>query len=170
MIEPISIILDVIQQLLVEVQGLLTMKNYKMNNSIKTAIASFGMSGLVFHGPLLKVNQGFEVISIFERTKIISKKMFPDANIVRSYNDILQNPEIELVIVNTPDRFHYEMVKAALQSGKHVVVEKPITQQSGQAEELIQLAKKEGLVFTVFQNRRWDGDFRTVQKYWQKRN
>lgn len=135
-----------------------------MNNSIKTAIASFGMSGLVFHGPLLKVNQGFEVTNILERTKIISKKMFPDANIVRSYNDILQNPEIELVIVNTPDRFHYEMVKTALQSGKHVVVEKPITQQSGQAEELIQLAKKEGLVFTVFQNRRWDGDFRTVQK------
>jgi predicted dehydrogenase len=135
-----------------------------MNKSIKTAIASFGMSGLVFHGPLLKVNQAFEVINILERTKNISKAMFPDATIVRSYHEILGNPDIELVIVNTPDQFHYEMIKQALLAGKHVVAEKPITQQSGQAEELIKLAKEKGLVFTVFQNRRWDGDFRTVQK------
>jgi predicted dehydrogenase len=135
-----------------------------MNNSVKTAIASFGMSGLVFHGPLLKVNQGFEVVSVLERTKNISGKMFPEVNIVRSYNEILENPEIELVIVNTPDQFHFEMVKAALQSGKHVVVEKPITQKSEEAEELIQLANEKRLIFTVFQNRRWDGDFRTVQK------
>ncbi len=135
-----------------------------MNYPIKTAIASFGMSGLVFHGPLLKVNKGFEVVSILERTKNISNKMFSEANIARSYNDILENPEIELVIVNTPDQFHFEMVKKALRSGKHVVVEKPITQKSGEAEELIQLAKANELIFTVFQNRRWDGDFRTVQK------
>ncbi len=135
-----------------------------MNNSIKTAITSFGMSGLVFHGPLLKVNQGFEVISILERTKNISGKMFPDSNIMRSYHEIIENPEIELVIVNTPDPFHFEMVKLALQRGKHVVVEKPITQKSGEAEVLVELAKEKGLIFTVFQNRRWDGDFRTVQK------
>ncbi len=135
-----------------------------MNSSIKTALASFGMSGLVFHGPLLKVNKGFDVVSILERTKNISEKMFPNANIVRTYNEILENPAIELVVVNTPDQFHFEMVKQALQRGKHVVVEKPITQKSGEAEELIKLANEMGLVFTVFQNRRWDGDFRTVQK------
>jgi predicted dehydrogenase len=135
-----------------------------MNSSIKTAIASFGMSGLVFHGPLLKVNQGFEVVDILERSKNISEKMFPKAKIVRSYNEIIENPAIELVIVNTPDQFHFEMVKQALQNGKHVVVEKPITQKSNEAEELIKLAKEKGLIFTVFQNRRWDGDFRTVQK------
>ncbi len=135
-----------------------------MNSSIKTALASFGMSGLVFHGPLLKVNKGFEVVRILERKKNISEKMFPGASIVRSFNEIIDNPEIELVIVNTPDQFHYEMVKLALQSGKHVVVEKPITQKSEEAEELIKIAKEKNLLFTVFQNRRWDGDFRTVQK------
>lgn len=134
-----------------------------MNNPIKTAIASFGMSGLVFHGPLLNVNEGFEVACILERSKNISEKMFPKAKIVRSYNEIIENPEIELVIVNTPDQFHFEMVKLALQNGKHVVVEKPITQKSNEAEQLIKLAKEKGLIFTVFQNRRWDGDFRTVQ-------
>ena len=135
-----------------------------VNNKIKTAIASFGMSGMVFHGPLLNVNQEFEVVCILERSKNISKKLFPESMIVRSYEDILENSEIELVIVNTPDKFHYEMVKQALLAGKHVVVEKPITQKSEQAKELVELARQKHLVFTVFQNRRWDGDFRTVQK------
>ena len=135
-----------------------------MNKPVKTAIASFGMSGLVFHGPLLKVNQGFDVISILERTKNISAEMFPNAKIARTYNEIIGNPEIELVVVNTPDQFHFEMVKQALQSGKHVVVEKPVTQKSAEAEKLVKLAKECGLIFTVFQNRRWDSDFRTVQK------
>ncbi len=135
-----------------------------MSNSVKTAITSFGMSGLVFHGPLLKVNPGFEVVNILERTKNISMNLFPECIIVRTYEEILNNNEIELVIVNTPDEFHYNMVKQALLSGKNVVVEKPITQQSTQAAELVDLAKKMGLVFTVYQNRRWDGDFKTVQK------
>ena len=135
-----------------------------MNKPVKTAIASFGMSGLVFHGPLLKVNQGFDVISILERTKNISEEMFPNARIARTYNEIIGNPEIELVVVNTPDQFHFEMVEKALQSGKHVVVEKPITQRSAEAEKLVKLAKECGLIFTVFQNRRWDSDFRTVQQ------
>jgi len=135
-----------------------------MNSSIKTAIASFGMSGLVFHGPALKVNRGFEVVNILERSKNISQKLFPEAKIVRDFNDILKNSDVELVIVNTPDKFHYEMVKQALLVGKHVVVEKPMTLDSVQAAELVNLARKRKLVLTVYQNRRWDGDFRTVQK------
>ncbi|HSO88772.1 MAG TPA: Gfo/Idh/MocA family oxidoreductase [Draconibacterium sp.] len=135
-----------------------------MNNSIKTAIASFGMSGLVFHGPALKVNPGFEVVNILERTKNISQKLFPEANIVRDYNDMLKNSDVELVIVNTPDKFHYEMAKLAILSGKNVVVEKPVTLDSAQAAELLALAREKKLVLTVYQNRRWDGDFRTVQK------
>jgi len=135
-----------------------------MNNSIKTAITSFGMSGLVFHGPLLKVNQSFNIVNILERSKHNSQQLFPEAKIVRSYNEILGNSEVELVIVNTPDKFHYEMAKQALLSGKHIVVEKPVTLDSGQAAELVNLAREKGLIFTVYQNRRWDGDFRTVQK------
>jgi predicted dehydrogenase len=135
-----------------------------MNNSIKTAITSFGMSGLVFHGPLLKVNQSFNIVSVLERTKNNSRNLFPEAKIVRYYNEILANSEVELVIVNTPDKFHYEMAKQALLSGKHIVVEKPVTLDSNQAAELVNLAREKGLIFTVYQNRRWDGDFRTVQK------
>lgn len=135
-----------------------------MDKKIKTAIASFGMSGQVFHGPLLKVNPGFEVVQVHERTKNISENLFPEAEIVRTYDRILENPKVELVIVNTPDVFHYEMIKKALNAGKHVVVEKPATQMSAQTEELRQTAQEKGLIFTIFQNRRWDGDFLTVKK------
>lgn len=131
---------------------------------IKTAIASFGMSGQVFHGPSLKVIDGFEVIMILERTKEQSKEMFPDARIVRTFDEILNNSEVELVIVNTPDLLHYEMAKQALNAGKHVVVEKPLTRNSSEAIELFEIAKKNNLVFSAYQNRRWDGDFLTIKK------
>ncbi len=135
-----------------------------MDNRIKTAIASFGMSGQVFHGPSLKVNSGFEVKQILERSKNISKILFPDAEIVRDFSQILSNTDIELVIINTPDTLHFEMAKQALKAGKHIVVEKPVTQKSNEAEELVELANENGVLLIVYQNRRWDGDFRTVQK------
>ena len=131
---------------------------------IKTALASFGMSGQVFHGPTLKVNKRFKVIQILKRTKELSKILFPDTIISRDYKEITENKDIELVIVNTPDIYHFEMAKKALEAGKHVVVEKPVTRVSQEAEELIRLSKEKGVVFSVFQNRRWDGDFLTIKK------
>jgi scyllo-inositol 2-dehydrogenase (NADP+) len=135
-----------------------------MENPIQTAIASFGMSGQVFHGPFLKVNPRFQVRKILERSKMISKSLFPDTEIVRTFEDILKDKEIELVIVNTPDRFHSEMAAMALEAGKHVLVEKPFTFTVEEADSLIRLAEDRGKLLTVYQNRRWDGDFLTVQK------
>lgn len=135
-----------------------------MGTPIKTALASFGMSGKVFHGPLLKVNSGYEVVTVLERSKELSKELFPEAKIVRSYDAILNDNDIELVIVNTPDKLHYEMAKAAILKGKNIVVEKPVTLKSEEAADLIKLARDKGIVFSVFQNRRWDADFRTVEK------
>lgn len=135
-----------------------------MTQKIRTALASFGMSGQVFHGPLLKVNSGFEVVQVFERSKKLSEKLFPDTEIVRDFNAILKNSEVELVVVNTPDWLHYEMTRDALNAGKHVVVEKPVTQKPAEAEELLRLAEEKNLLLTVFQNRRWDNDFLTVRK------
>ncbi|MBN1985131.1 MAG: Gfo/Idh/MocA family oxidoreductase [Prolixibacteraceae bacterium] len=141
-----------------------------MSQPIKTAISSFGLSGQAFHGPSLKVNPGFEVVQVLERSKNLSRQLFPDASIVRDFNEITNNPAIELVVVNTPDYLHYEMVKQAINAGKHVVVEKPVAQKSAEAEELLQLAKNKGVVFTVYQNRRLDGDFLTVKKILEQRN
>ena len=135
-----------------------------MEKVYNVALASFGMSGRVFHGPLLKVHPGFAVKKVLERTKNLSREMFPEAVIVRKYEEILEDGDIDLVVVNTPDHLHYEMAKAALEAGKHVVVEKPFTIRSEEADEPIGLAKEKGKVLTVFQNRRWDNDFLTVRK------
>jgi scyllo-inositol 2-dehydrogenase (NADP+) len=136
-----------------------------MNNPIVTALASFGMSGLVFQGPSLKVlpNQ-FKIHKILERTKNISAERYPEATIVRSYAEILNDPEVELVLVNTPDHLHFEMAKQAIEAGKHVVVEKPFTKTSKDARELIALAHQYGVILTVYQSRRLDNGFLTLKK------
>ena len=135
-----------------------------MEKTIQTAFASFGMSSMVFHGPGLKVNPNFNIHSILERTKNLSAKDYPKAKVVRKYEDILNDPEVDMVVVNTPDHHHYTMCKQALEAGKNVIVEKPFTQKVEEADELIQLAKEKKLVLSVYQNRRWDGDFMTVRK------
>ncbi len=135
-----------------------------MKKAIQTGLASFGMSGRVFMGPLLGASRHFEVSGITERTKTDSREHFPQAKIYRDFNGLCQDPDLELVIVNTPDHLHYEMAGQALECGKHVVVEKPFTQSSEQAEKLIALAKEKGRILTVFHNRRWDSDFLTVRQ------
>jgi predicted dehydrogenase len=131
---------------------------------INVAISSYGMSGLVFHGPLLETHPGFRVLRVLERNRSESAGKHPDATIVRGYEAILNDPDVELVVVNTPDHLHYEMARRAILSGKHVVVEKPVTLQSDQARELDALAKENGIVISVFHNRRWDGDYLTVRE------
>ncbi len=133
-------------------------------NKIKTAIASFGMSGKVFHAPLIHTHPSFELSGILERTKNESRKLYPQAKIYRKYDDICRDDEIELVVVNTPDHLHFEMCKTALEHRKHVVCEKPFTLHYKEAMQLIELAEKQNLNLSVFQNRRWDGDFLTIQK------
>jgi len=135
-----------------------------MKNKITAALASFGMSGYVFHAPLLHTHEGFEIAAIVERNKELSRVLYPYSKLLRSFEELLADKEIELVIINTPDFLHYEQAKMALNAGKHVVVEKPFTQNYDQAIELCELAKQKSLILSVFQNRRWDGDFLTVKK------
>ncbi|WP_159517414.1 Gfo/Idh/MocA family oxidoreductase [Sunxiuqinia indica] len=135
-----------------------------MSKVIQAALASFGMSGMVFHGPSLKVNPNFNLHSILERTKSLSEKDYPESTIIRSFEELIAQDEVDLVIINTPDNLHYSMCKQALEAGKHVVVEKPFTQEVEQANELIKLAKDKNRILSVYQNRRWDNDFLTVKK------
>ena len=131
---------------------------------IKTGLASFGMSGETFHAPLLHTSEYFEIKSIVERNKESSREKYPYTKLVRSFDELCKDPEIELIVVNTPDHLHFEMCKKALLAGKNIVVEKPFTQTSEQAYELMKMAQENKLVLSVFQNRRWDGDFLTVKK------
>lgn len=133
-----------------------------MNSKINTALLSYGMSGKVFHGPLLQAHGNFEIKAVYQR----SKNKTPDHSfpVVYDVEKILTDSSIELVIVNTPNNLHFEHARMALQAGKHVVVEKPFTISVKEAQELITLARSTGKILSVFQNRRWDGDFLTVRK------
>jgi predicted dehydrogenase len=131
---------------------------------IVTALCSFGMSGQVFHGPSLKVLPQFKIHKILERNLRISEKLYPQASIVRDFDKILHDPIVELIIVNTPDYLHFEMAKMAMEAGKHIVVEKPFVKNSEDAVKLIDIAKQNKVLMTVYQNRRLDGGFLTVQK------
>lgn len=130
---------------------------------IKTGLASFGMSGQIFHAPFIKHNPNFELSAILERTKNKSSTIYPDSKRVRSFEELLAQ-DIELVVINTPSYLHFEMCKKALISGKHVIVEKPFTATSEEAKELIVLSEKLGLLITVYHNKRLEGDFLTVKR------
>jgi scyllo-inositol 2-dehydrogenase (NADP+) len=129
---------------------------------IGTALLSFGMSGEVFHGPLLDAHPGFDIKAVYHRRT--SKKTAHKFPVVYSMDEILSNDLIQLVVVNTPNNTHFQYAADALKAGKHVIVEKPFTVTTAEAEELISIAQKHDRVLTVYHNRRWDGSFLTVQK------
>ena len=131
---------------------------------INTAILSYGMSGEIFHSPLLTVHNGFRLSKILERSKDKAGLRYPEVQVVRTFEEIITDTDIELVIVNTPHDSHYDLTKRVLESGKHAVVEKPFVTSFGEGSRLIELARTRGKVLSVFHNRRWDGDSKTVQK------
>ena len=130
---------------------------------IKTILLSYGMSGKVFHAPFLQFHPGFELIGSWERSKKLIQLDFPELKSYTSIDEIL-NDEVDLVIVNTPVETHYEYAKQVLLAGKHAIVEKAFTTTVVQAQELAAIAKEKKVKLAVFQNRRWDSDFKTVQK------
>ena len=130
----------------------------------KTALLSYGMSGKVFHAPFLELHPGFELLGSWERSKKLIQEDYPEVTSFPSFESILEDKSIELVIVNTPIDTHFEYAKKVLLSGKHAIVEKAFTSNVAEAQELAALAKEKGLKLSVFQNRRWDSEFKTVKK------
>lgn len=131
---------------------------------INTALCSFGMSGWVFHAPFLTTNPGFNFYGVWERTKNLAQEEYPGVKTFRSLEEILADKNIELVVVNTPSVTHYDYAKQVINAGKHLIVEKPFTATVAEAEELIELAKKKKVKLSVYQNRRYDSDYRTIKK------
>lgn len=135
-----------------------------MENTIKTGILSYGMSGQLFHSPFVDAHDGFEFTGVVERSQKQAHQKYPDIKSYDSVDALLADDKIELVIVNTPNNTHFEFALQALQMGKHVLVEKPFTITPVQAEQLFETAKKNDRHAFPYQNRRFDSDFLSVKK------
>lgn len=137
------------------------------NSPLNVGLIGFGMAGQVFHAPVIVSVPGLQLAKIRESRPeniALANKRFPQAAVVADAAALIGDPAIDLVVVATSNTSHFELTKKALEAGKHVVVEKPFTIESAEADELIALAKKQQRILTVHHNRRFDGDFRTVKK------
>ena len=141
---------------------------FNKGDIIKTGICSYGMSGKLFHAPFLAAHPGFKLTAIVERHKNDSKEKYPDAKLYRSVEELCADKDLQLIVVNTPTHLHFEQAKLVLQAGKNMVIEKPFTITVKEAEELTALAEKLNLFLSVYQNRRYDGDYHAVKNVVQQ--
>ena len=130
---------------------------------INLALVGFGMASQVFHAPLIMAEPQLVLHTIVQRSSQSARETYPYVQIVSDLAEALANPAIELVVIATPNQTHADLAAQALREGKHVVVDKPFTLNSQQADQLIALAQEQHRVLSVFHNRRWDGDFLTAQ-------
>lgn len=139
---------------------------------IKVAMAGFGKGGSIYNAPVISSIPGLEITKILttspENIKT-AKKDFPEAQVVSDYDWILEDKEIELVIITTPNHIHKQFAEKALAAGKNVVVEKPFTPSSSKADELIALAIAQNKILSVHHNRRFASDFLSIQKLLQQK-
>jgi scyllo-inositol 2-dehydrogenase (NADP+) len=137
-------------------------KEVKDNPILNVGIVGFGLSGQVFHAPFIDCNPGFNLHTIVTTGNLAAQK-YRSAHITSSFEELLSNPEIDLVIICTPNILHYSHACAVLKAGKHVIVEKPFTVNSIEAQSLIAISNETGNRMFPFHNRRWDSDFLTLK-------
>jgi predicted dehydrogenase len=131
---------------------------------VKVGLIGFGLAGQAFHAPVIRGVPGMELACILERHTNHAKQRYPNVRIARSLDEMLSDKTINLVVVATPNDTHFSYTKAALEAGRDVVVDKPLTPTFAEAEQVARLAADRGRLFTVYQDRRWDGAFLTVKK------
>jgi scyllo-inositol 2-dehydrogenase (NADP+) len=134
---------------------------------IRTGVIGYGLGGLAFHAPLVDAVPELELAAIATSRADAVHERYPNVA-VTTPEALLADPEIALVVVSTPNDTHAPLARAALEAGKHVVVDKPFATKVADGEALVALAKAKGLLVSAFHNRRWDGDFRTVRKLLQQ--
>ena len=130
---------------------------------INVAIIGFGLSGRYLQAPFFESNTNFNLKIILSNTQN-PQLVYPKVKVVKNIEVIITDKSIDLITICSPNETHYNYAKLALLAGKNVMVEKPFTVTSTEAQELISLAYTQKKVLTVFQNRRFDSDFLTVQK------
>jgi predicted dehydrogenase len=135
-------------------------------DSARVALVGYGMGGAVFHAPFIETEPRLQLVSVVtgnpERRAAVMAR-YPGVRVERGVEALLGRlDDIDLVVVTTPNASHAAVAAAVLSRGRPVVVDKPVTPTSGETRRLRALAESNGTAVVPFQNRRWDGDFRTV--------
>jgi predicted dehydrogenase len=135
-----------------------------MSLPIRTAVIGYGFAGRIFHSPFIAAVPGLELAAIVQRHGDTAAADYPDVKILRSPAEAFSDKSIDLIVVATPNESHFGLAHAALQAGKHVVVDKPFAATSAEALKLIASANQQGRILAPFHNRRFDSDFLTLGK------
>lgn len=131
---------------------------------LRVGLIGFGLAGQAFHAPTIRAVPGMELACILERSGALAAQRYPGVRVVRTLDELLADETIGLAVVATPNTSHFDLTKRCLLAGRDVVVDKPFTPTYDEAKELVHLAEQHKRLLTVHQNRRFDGDFRTVRK------
>ena len=136
-------------------------------DAARVALAGFGLAGSAFHAPLIAATRGLRLAAIVTRDAERAAKAraaYPDAEVLRDVDAALARAgDFDLLVVATPNRTHVPFATAALRAGLHVVVDKPFAATAAEGRALIEEARRAGRLLSVYQNRRWDGDYLTVR-------
>jgi len=130
---------------------------------IGVGLIGYGLGGRAFHAPYVRAARGLKLRAIVSRDPSRVHADLPDVEVVLTVEDLLDYPGIDLVIVSSPDALHADHAIAALEAGKHVVIDKPFATDLAAALRVSACADAREKLITVFHNRRWDADFRTLQ-------
>ncbi|RZK46756.1 MAG: oxidoreductase, partial [Hymenobacter sp.] len=131
---------------------------------IVAGLLAYGMSGKLFHAPFLAQHPGFELRAVVERTQQRMAQDYPHIISYANADELLADPAIELVVVNTPNDTHFDLARRALLAGKHVLIEKPVATSAAEVRALFALGRQQGRQVLAYQNRRWDTDFAAVRR------
>lgn len=133
---------------------------------LRVALVGYGLAGSVFHAPLVSATDGLvldTVVTSNEERRAEARAAHPQVRFADSPDELWERAdELDLVVIASPNKTHVPLATAALKAGLPVVVDKPIAGTAAEARELAALAEERGLLLSVFQNRRWDNDFRTL--------
>ncbi|HEX3542968.1 MAG TPA: oxidoreductase [Candidatus Acidoferrum sp.] len=131
---------------------------------IDVGLIGFGLAGRAFHAPVIRATPGLRLAAILQRSGNEAAERYPDVRIVRSVEELLAIPDIRLVVIATPNETHAPLARQCLEAGRDVLVDKPFATTLKKAAGLVALARERGRLITVYQNRRYDGDFHAIRQ------
>jgi len=129
---------------------------------IDVGLIGFGLAGRAFHAPVIHAVPGLRLAAIVQRNGNEAATQYPEVRVVRTLVELLNIREIRLVVIATPNDSHYQLAHRCLTAGRDVLVDKPFTTTLEKAVALVEFAKKQGRLISVYQNRRYDGDFQAL--------